>query len=51
MAASAAQSSKGLCKVKKFKKSEFTMEVVGGSRSHSEFLCVENHPKIALNQY
>ena len=24
---------------------------MGESRSHSEFLCVENHPKIALNQY
>ena len=24
---------------------------MGGSRSHSEFVCVENHPKTALNQY
>ena len=24
---------------------------VGGSRSPSEFFCVENHPKITLNQY
>ena len=24
---------------------------VGGSTSHSEFFLVENHPKIALNQY
>ena len=24
---------------------------MGGSRSHSEFFFVENHPKTALNQY
>ena len=44
---------KGLCKGKKFKKSEITMEVGGwgGSRSRSEFfVCSENRPKNALNQ-
>ena len=40
---------KGLCKEKKSKKSEITMEVGG---SHSEFVIfLENRPKIALNQY
>ena len=24
---------------------------VGGFRSHSEFFCLKNHPKTALNQY
>ena len=33
------------------KKSQFTVEVVGGSRSHSDFFVFENHLKIALNLY
>ena len=41
---------KGLCKVKKFQKSEFTMEVGGWVQVSLEFFCVENCPKIALNQ-
>ena len=41
----------GLCK-EKFQKSEITMEVGGWVQvSLAIFLFVENHPKIALNQY
>ena len=35
---------------KKCQKSEFSMEVGGWPRSHSDFV-VENHPKIAPNQH
>ena len=41
--------SKGLCKVKKFKKSEITMEVGGWVQVSLGFF-LENCPKIALNQ-
>ena len=40
------------CAKKKIQKSENTMEVGGWARAHSEFCCcLENHHKIALNQY
>ena len=43
---------RSFAKKNKFQKSEITMEVGGGStRSHSEFFCVENRPKISLNQF
>ena len=43
---------KGLCKEKKFQKSEITMEVGGWVQvSLGIFVCVENRPKTALNQY
>ena len=43
-------SSKGLCKEKKFPKSEITMEVGGSVQVSLElFFCVENRPKIAIN--
>ena len=45
------KSFRGFAKNFFLQKSEIIMEVGGGSRSHSEFLCVENRPKIALNQY
>ena len=42
---------KGLCKEKKFKKSESTMEVGGWVQvSLGIFFGLENHPKISLNQ-
>ena len=43
---------KELCKEKKFKISEITMEVGGWVQvSNTLNFCVENHPKIPLNQY
>ena len=47
-------SNKGLCKENKFQKSEITMEVggwVGPGLTRNFVLFLENHPKIALNQY
>ena len=44
--------SKELCKEFFSKNPRLLWKWVGGSRSHSEFCFVlENHPKIALNQY
>ena len=44
-------SAKGLCKEKKFQKSKNTMEVGGWVQVSIRIFCVENYPKIALNQY
>ena len=41
---------RGFAKKKNSKNPRLLWKWVGGSRSHSEFLCVENRPKIALNQ-
>ena len=38
----------GLCKEKN---PRLLWKWVGGSRSHSEYFVVENHPNITLNQY
>ena len=42
---------RGFTKKKNPKNPRLLWKWVGGSRSHSEFFVVENHPKIALNQY